>query len=69
MTCTDTDAESRMNGERGNDISADTDQTMGDCLTTKPNEAGQPSPSPDDKLVHGRQTPNSQERRQCVTPQ
>jgi hypothetical protein len=70
-TSTDTASESHIGAKTGNDISADTDtdQTRGDSPSTKPKAAGQQRPSTDDRLEHGRQTPNPQERRGCATPQ
>jgi len=61
-TSTDTDAESHVDAECGNIIGTYTDQTMGDCPTTNPEETRQPSPSPENRLDHGRQTPNREER-------
>jgi hypothetical protein len=57
-TYIETNTNSHIGGEWGADISTDTDQTMGESPTTKPKDAGQPSPSPNDRLKHGRQTPN-----------
>jgi len=63
-TSADTDAERRIGAKRAGDISVDTDtdQTMGDGPTTKPKEAGKRKPSTNDRLEHGRQMPNPQER-------
>jgi len=58
-----------IGAERGDVISADTAQTMGDGHTTKLKDAVQPSPNPDDRLEHSRHTPNAMERRECSTPQ
>jgi hypothetical protein len=66
---TDTGTDSHIDAARGAGTSADTDQTMGDSPTMKPQEAGQFNPSPDNWLEHGRQTPNLMERRECATPQ
>jgi hypothetical protein len=68
-TSADTDAKNHNGAKRGNVRSADTDQMMGDGPTTKPNDAGQPSPGPDKTLEHGRQTPNPKENREYATPQ
>jgi len=68
-TTADTAAENHIGAERVEVSSANTDQTMGDGLTTKPKEPGQPSPSHNYRLQDGRQTPNSEERRECATPQ
>ena len=68
-TRTDTDTENHTGGERGDIISTDTNQTMGDDPTTNLKDGGQPSPSPYGRLVHGRQTPDPKQRQQCATPQ
>jgi len=68
-TNTNANSKSRIDVERGDDISADTDPTMCDIPTVKPIEAGQPSPRPDNRVEHGRQTPNSKEKRERATPQ
>jgi hypothetical protein len=52
-TNTDSNAESHIDDERGDNISADTVQMMGDGPTTKSKESGQPSYSPDNRLEHG----------------
>jgi hypothetical protein len=61
-TSADTNSKSHISTKWGNIISADTDQTMGDCPTTQTKDGGQPSPSPDDRLKHGSQMSNFEER-------
>ena len=68
-TSADTDAENHIGAERGDVSSTDTDQMMGDGPTTQPKDAGQPSPGPNDRLEHGRQTATPKERRECATHQ
>ena len=68
-TGTDTDSENHIDGDGGDDISTDTGQTVRDSPTTKAEEIGQPSPSPDDRLELSRQTYNPKERQECTTPQ
>jgi len=57
-----TDAENHIGTARGDIMSIDTNQMMGDGPTMKSKEAGQSSPSPDDRLEHGRPMRNHKER-------